>query len=61
MGAVLYREPALLETGHGPGMVTLSGSLPGHWSVLALVCEDDPQGLESLARLGARTSTSPWW
>ena len=56
--AVLYRELALLEIGHGPGLATLVGSLPGHSPVLALVSEDDSQGLEALARLGARTSNS---
>ena len=55
---VLYRELALLEIGHGPGLETLLGSLPGHSPVLVLVSEDDSKGLEAVVGLGGRTSNS---
>ena len=50
--AALLKELALLEAGHGPGLV---GSLPVGSRVLALVSEDDIEGLETLGRRAGST------
>ena len=52
----LFKELALLEAGHGPGLATLLESAPAASRVLALVSDADSAGLEALWRLGGQTS-----